>query len=153
MPLARAAMHAQHEDIHVAQWPAVGELHQLASRHYAFEGQVTVIAAGTSLSRADVLTGYASAEGAEAGRALLEALPDTGLLKNGGSAVIGPDAEYRFRPVFDEPGIFFVPLDLRVDAGVQRLDVDGHYARPDVFSLAVNRSPQMSVRFDDKGAD
>src|SRR4051794_11355477 len=38
MPLARAAMHAQDETIHVAQWPGVKDLHLLASRHYAFEG-------------------------------------------------------------------------------------------------------------------
>jgi predicted amidohydrolase len=41
MPLARAAMHAQHEAVHVAQWPAVTELHQIASRQYAFEGSAS----------------------------------------------------------------------------------------------------------------
>lgn len=153
MPLARAAMHAQHEDLHIAQWPAVGELHQLASRHYAFEGQTTVIAAGTCLSRADVLAGYGSAEGPEAGRELLEALPDAGLLKNGGSAVIAPDAEYRFGPVFDRADLFIVTLDLGAHAGIQRLDVDGHYARPDIFSLAVNRSTQRSICSGREGGD
>jgi nitrilase len=38
MPLARAAMHAQHNDIHIAQWPSAGELHQIVSRTYNFEG-------------------------------------------------------------------------------------------------------------------
>src|SRR5712692_5664499 len=35
MPLARMAMHNSGEHIHVAVWPTVHELHQLASRHYA----------------------------------------------------------------------------------------------------------------------
>ena len=51
MPLARAAMHQKEELIHVAQWPTVKEVHQVASRHYAFEGQCFVVAAGTVLRR------------------------------------------------------------------------------------------------------
>ena len=41
MPLARFAMHAEREEIHVAAWPEVGdpEMHRFASRHYAFEGR------------------------------------------------------------------------------------------------------------------
>jgi nitrilase len=47
MPLARAARHNEGEVLHFALWPAVTELHLLASRHYAFEGQCFVAAAGT----------------------------------------------------------------------------------------------------------
>src|SRR6201998_4970776 len=39
MPLARMAMHNSGERVHVAVWPTVHEVHQLASRHYAFEGR------------------------------------------------------------------------------------------------------------------
>src|SRR5262249_28070286 len=60
MPLARAAMHAKRETIHIAQWPAVKDLHLLASRHYAFEGQCFVIAAGAVLTRAEALVGFDS---------------------------------------------------------------------------------------------
>ena len=60
MPLARAAMHAKRETIHVAQWPGVKELHLLASRHYAFEGQCFVAVAGAVLTRGDVLAGFDS---------------------------------------------------------------------------------------------
>ena len=54
MPLARQAMHDSGEDVHVAVWPAVTELHQVASRHYAFEGRCFVLAAG-ALMRASTL--------------------------------------------------------------------------------------------------
>ena len=49
MPLARQAMHDSAEDIHVAVWPNVHEMVQVASRHYAFEGRCFVLAAGSLL--------------------------------------------------------------------------------------------------------
>src|SRR6185436_2764183 len=54
MPLARQAMHESGEDIHVAVWPTVHDMHVIASRQYAFEGRCYVIAAG-SLMRASAL--------------------------------------------------------------------------------------------------
>ncbi len=113
MPLARAAMHAQHETVHVAQWPAVRDLHQLASRHYAFEGQCFVLAAGAILSRADVLNGIHSL-GQSPSEAIefLETIPgeDTDLLLQGGSAIIAPDSTYVAGPVFGEPAIIYAEL-------------------------------------------
>ena len=55
MPTARAAMHRLGEGIHVAQWPIVRDMHQVASRHYAFEGRTAVAAAGSFLTKGDVL--------------------------------------------------------------------------------------------------
>ena len=54
MPLARQALHDSGEDIHIAAWPTVKEMLQIASRHYAFEGRCFVLAAG-SLMRASAL--------------------------------------------------------------------------------------------------
>src|SRR5215211_5956526 len=54
MPLARQALHESGEDVHVAVWPTAHEMHQVASRHYAFEGRCFVLAAG-SLLRASAL--------------------------------------------------------------------------------------------------
>lgn len=85
MPLARAARHQHGEVLHFALWPAVTELHLLASRHYAFEGQCYVAAAGTVLTRHDVLEGFDSLDTAEPGaRLMLEAIPaERELLKSG----------------------------------------------------------------------
>jgi predicted amidohydrolase len=69
-------MHAQHEVLHVAQWPSVKDLHQLASRHYAFEGQCFVLAAGCVLSREDVIEGARSlGPAADAALELLHTIP------------------------------------------------------------------------------
>jgi predicted amidohydrolase len=152
IPLARAAMHAKNETMHVAQWPSVKDLHQLASRHYAFEGGCFVLAAGCVLSRRNVLEGYrslglASDEGLE----ILEAMPgeEDDLILNGGSAVIGPDAGYLAGPVFDKSGIIYADLQLEhIIKGQLVLDTNGHYARPDVFRLEVNDQPQLGVLFE-----
>jgi len=151
MPLARAAMHAKKEIIHIAQWPWVRGLHQLASRHYAFEGQCFVIAAGCVLTKGEVLAGFHSLEEKDSqALELLEALPGDGddLLMKGGSAVIGPDYRYVTEPLWEEPGIVYSELDLgRITEGHMLLDTDGHYSRPDVFRLEVDDRPQGNVNF------
>ena len=53
-------MHNRCESIHVAQWPSVHDVHQLASRHYAFEGRCYVLAAGCVLRKEEMLEGYRS---------------------------------------------------------------------------------------------
>ena len=54
MPLARMAMHNSGEHIHVAVWPTAHELHQLCSRHYAFEGRCFVLAVGLMMPIRDL---------------------------------------------------------------------------------------------------
>jgi len=155
MPLARAAMHAKHETLHVAQWPAVRELHQIASRHYAFEGQCFVLAAGCILSRRDIIQGYESLNlSNDAAIDILEAIPgdDGRLLLNGGSAVIGPDGAYLAGPVFDESCILYADIEpARITEGHMVIDTGGHYSRPDVFQLQVNDRPQVRVSFSSRG--
>ena len=151
MPLARAAMHAKKERFHVAQWPAVKELHQIASRHYAFEGQCYVFAAGTYLTKGDVLEGFDSlGEKNQTSRDLLESIPGDAntVLQNGGSAIIAPDTSYVVPPLWDTPGILygFCPTEPLTE-GHLAMDSDGHYTRPDVFQLKVNTSKQEHVSF------
>jgi predicted amidohydrolase len=155
MPLARAAMHAQHEVVHVAQWPGGKELYQLASRHYAFEGQCFVLVAGCVLSRQDVLDGIRSLGSPEPSAiALLESMPGRpeDLLLRGGSAVIAPDSSYVAEPVLDQPAIVCAEIEpQRITEGHLAIDTDGHYARPDIFQLAVNIRPQPNVTYQAEG--
>lgn len=151
MPLARAAMHAKHEFLHVAQWPIVKDIHQLASRHYAFEGRCAVAAAGSYMSRGDIMSGYQSLGVSNAAaEGLLDSMPGTAdtLVHNGGSAIIGADSSYITEPVFDQPGHIsgHINLATRYEES-QTLDTDGHYSRPDIFELTVNTNPQPGVKF------
>jgi len=151
MPLARAAMHAKGELVHVAQWPAVKELHQIASRHYAFEGQCFVLAAGCVLTRQEILDGFYSLEqaGNPAGELLASIPTETDLLLTGGSAIIGPDSNYLAGPLFNETGIISAEIDPgRVVEGHLVMDTAGHYSRPDVFRLTVDQRPQIGVSFE-----
>ncbi len=151
MPLARAAMHAQHETLHISQWPDVKDLHQLASRHYAFEGQCFVLAAGCILSGKDIIEGYQTiASPAKDAFQILEVFEqDPGeLVLNGGSAVIGPDSAYLAGPVFDRSDIIVAEIEpQRITEGHLAIDTSGHYSRPDVFRLEVNAQPQLGVSF------
>lgn len=154
MPLARAAMHAKKEAIHVAQWPVVKDMHQVASRHYAFEGRCAVLAAGSIMSKADILSGYRSTgQNCSEAEAMLASMPgeDNTLVHSGGSAIIAADGSYITEPVFNESTIITGTIDLSLQQQeAMTLDTDGHYSRPDVFELSVHTRPQPGVTFDDK---
>jgi predicted amidohydrolase len=152
MPLARAAMHAQHEKMHVAQWPWAKELHHLASRQYAFEGQCFVLVAGCVLTRGALLDSVVNAGSGKERKdlELLEEIPggEKERVLKGGSAVIAPDSTYVKEPLYDETGILYADLDLNlITEGNLLLDTSGHYSRPDIFQLRVNDSPQRNVLF------
>ncbi len=133
MPLARQAMHDAGEQIHVAVFPTVHEAHQIASRHYAFEGRCFVLAVGSILHAADLPTALTK-------NTDLEKSPEK-LLLRGGSCVIAPDGNFVVEPIFDHEQIICAEIDLaQIDREKMTLDVSGHYSRPDVFALEVNRN-------------
>ena len=133
MPLARQALHTSGEDVHVALWPTVHEMHQVASRHYAFEGRCFVLAAG-SLMRASALPPALEPHPAR--------VPNGAhLVMRGGSAIVGPDGAYLAGPVYDEPALLVADLPLaRAREERMTLDVSGHYHRPDALALTVRRT-------------
>ena len=133
MPLARMAMHNAGEHIHVALWPTAHELHQLCSRHYAFEGRCFVLAVGLMMAARDLPAEFGSSRGSDP------------WLKRGGSAIIAPDTRYVVEPVFDREDFLVADLDLaEIDRAVLTLDVSGHYSRPDVFSFGIKTDGQAA---------
>ena len=137
MPLARQAMHDAGEDLHAALWPTVHEMHQVASRHYAFEGRCYVLAAG-SLMRARDLPAELEPHPAKV------ASPDTFVMR-GGSAIIRPDGSYAVEPVYDREDILVADIDTgMIREQRMTLDVAGHYHRRDLLQLSVTRNTRCS---------
>jgi nitrilase len=140
MPLTRFAMHAKGEQVHVAAWPDADDVHQLASRHYAFEGRCYVLCVGS----------YATARDLPADFELAQAMGLTGddELLVGGSGIIGPDGSWIAEPVSGREAIVYGEIDLgRIAEEQQALDAAGHYNRPDVFSLTVDERPRRQVNW------
>jgi predicted amidohydrolase len=133
MPLARQALHESGEDLHVAVWPTVHDLHQVASRQYAFEGRCFVLASG-AMMRASALPPELDPHPDRV------ACGDEWVLR-GGSAIIGPDGKYIVEPVYDEPRLLLAELDLRrLSEERMTLDVTGHYHRAEMFEFKALRS-------------
>ena len=133
MPLTRQAMHNQGEQIHVALWPTVHDMHQIASRHYAFEGRCFVIAVG-QLLQAEDLSPYFDLPTNLAN-------DPTQYLLTGGSCVIGPNGQYLLKPQFNEEKTLLIdiPDSHQTLEEMITLDVSGHYQRNDIFSFSVDR--------------
>ena len=131
MPLSRQALHNSGEQIHVAVWPEVHTYHQLASRHYAFEGRCFVVAAGQMFRAGDTPKSLTLPDH-------LAEDPDQMLLR-GGSCVIGPDGGYIIEPTIGSEGILMAELDLTAALGEKMtLDTAGHYNRNDIFDFSIN---------------
>lgn len=144
MPFARAAMHHQSEAIHIAAWPSVREMYLIASRHYAFEGRCFVLAAGTIQTRDDVLAGLDLVGGDADAQALILDMP-AGQLQFGGSAIIAPDGNI-IAQAGDDADILVADLDLAaIGRALTSLDTDGHYARPDIFELRIDKRARHGV--------
>ena len=142
MPLPRAALYGQGEDLHVAVWPGSDHNTKDITRFIARESRSFVISASSLMQKSNF-----PKETPHFGKIIKNA-PDT--LVNGGSCIAGPDGEWILEPVINKEGIFYETLDFsRVLEERQNFDVAGHYSRPDITKLHVNRDRQSTVSFED----
>jgi nitrilase len=142
MPLARTALYAQGEDLHVSVWPGRCRLTEDIVRFVAREGRGRSLAAGALLSIDDIPTDFPL-------HAELAAQPEE-VGCDGGSAIAAPDGSVVVAPVADEERLVVADLDLaRVREQRQSFDVTGHYARPDVLQLTVDRRRLDGITFRD----
>jgi nitrilase len=142
MPLARFSLYAQGVEIYVAPTWDEGDGWIASMRHIAREGRCWVLGAGCSIRASDVPEDFPD-------RARLYPDPDE-WLNSGDSVVVSPGGEIVAGPLRMEHGILSAEIDPETARSAHyTLDAAGHYNRPDVFSLRVDRSARPQVAFDD----
>jgi predicted amidohydrolase len=142
MPLSRAALYAQGESLHVSVWP--GGLHNTFDlpSFIAKESRSYVIAVSALMRPQDFPDDMRH----------LEEMLSTGkeFFANGGTAICGPDGKFIVEPVVGREALIIAELDHALVRGErQNFDLAGHYSRPDVTKLLVDRRRQSTVEFID----
>jgi len=140
LPLARASLYAEGEDLHVAIWPGNVRNTEEITRFIARESRSFVVSVSGLMRKSDIGAGLPHAE-------LLKKVADE-LMADGGSCVAAPNGEWLLEPQSGGEALYIVELDhTRVLEERHSLDVAGHYARPDVTRLVVNRKRQATAEF------
>lgn len=141
LPLARAALYADGEDLHIASWPGNVRNTEKITRFIALESRSYVVSVSGLMRCQDIGNDLPHAE-------LLRSAADD-IMADGGSCVAAPDGEWLLPPQSADESLYVVELDhARVREERQNLDVAGHYSRPDVTRLVVNRKRQTTAEFE-----
>lgn len=140
MPLPRTALYGLGENLHIAVWPGSDHNTKDITRFIARESRSYVISVSSLMAKTDFPSDTPHVD------TLIENAPD--VMANGGSCIAGPDGEWILEPVIGKEGLIYETLDFsRVYQERQNFDVVGHYSRPDVTKLHVNRDRQSTVEF------
>ncbi|HVE08676.1 MAG TPA: Nit6803 family nitrilase [Paraburkholderia sp.] len=152
-PLARYALMTQHEEIHCSQFPGslVGPIFaeqiEVTIRHHALESGCFVVNSTGWLTDAqiDSVTTDAKLQKALRGGCL--------------TAIVSPEGQHLAEPLREGEGMVIADLDMALITKRKRMmDSVGHYARPELLSLAINERPaqpvvSMTATFERTGAD
>jgi nitrilase len=139
MPMLRMAMYAQGVQLYCAPTVDDRETWQTTMRHIALEGRCFVLTAVQYLTRADCPADYRPIQGDA---------PETVLIR-GGSAIYGPLGEEIAAPVYGREAVLTADIDLGAIArGKYDFDAAGHYSRPDIFTLHIDRRAKKGVQID-----
>ncbi len=142
MPLTRAALYAQGENLHVAVWPGNERNTIDLTRHIAKESRSYVLSVSGLMRKEDVPSDFPHSE------KMLENCPE--FMANGGSCIAAPNGEWVIAPVIEREALLVADLDIKeVLRERQNFDPSGHYSRPDVLKLKVNRDRQSVIDFEE----
>ena len=139
MPLVRSALYGMGEDLHVAIWP--GGMHNtpLITPFIAKESRSYSISVCGILKKEHITSDIPNYE------LILENCGD--FLGNGGTCIADPTGKWLIEPIKEKEGIFYADLDFElVRQERQNFDPVGHYSRPDVTQLHINRERQSTIK-------
>jgi len=135
MPLPRTALYGMVENLHIAVWPG--------SDHNTFD--ITKFIAKESRSFVVSVSGLMQIEDFPKDTPHFDKIIENApkVLANGGSCISGPDGEWIVEPILNKEGLFMATIDYqKVLEERHNFDPVGHYSRPDVTKLTVDRSRQ-----------
>lgn len=142
MPLPRAALYGQGENLHIAVWPGSDHNTKDITRFIARESRSYVLSVSSLMAKDDFPENTPHLD------QILKKAPEN--LANGGSCIAGPDGEWIVEPQLHKEGLIIETLDFnRVLEERQNFDPVGHYSRPDVTQLVVNRERQSTISLKD----
>jgi len=140
MPLARYSLYSQGIEIYIAPTYDSGEAWIATMQHIAREGKCWVISCGVALERKDLPDDFPDID---------RLYPvEEEWINPGDSLVVSPGGEIVSGPLSEEKGYIILDIDVELSSSSKRaLDVAGHYSRPDVFKLQVDKSRQSPTYF------
>ena len=140
MPLARTALYAQGENLHVAVWPGNVRNTIDLTRHIALENRMYVLSVSGLMRKMDIQNDMPHHD------LIRQNAPE--FLSNGGSCIAAPDGTWIIEPIVEKEIVVTATINLNeVRKERQNFDPSGHYSRPDVFQLTVNTQRQKLVQF------
>jgi nitrilase len=132
MPLARTAMYEQGIDVLLAPTWDNSDTWPLSMRHIAIEGRCYVLGITSCQSGSDVPADLPNRDEIYG--------DDDDWMSRGNSIIVDPHGGVLAGPLIGEPGILYAEIDAeKARVSRREFDVVGHYSRPDVFHLDVNR--------------
>jgi len=138
MPLSRTALYGLGEDLHVAVWPGSRRNTFDITKFIAKESRSFVISVSGLMRKPDITSDLPHSQ------LMLENFEE--IQADGGSCLAGPDGEWIIEPIIEEEGLFSAEIShQKVREERQNFDPAGHYSRPDVTRLVVNRERQSLV--------
>jgi nitrilase len=145
IPLLRTTLYAQGENLHVAVWPGSPSITRDITRFMALEGRSFVLSVSGVMTRDRIPQGIPHRD------LMVESVPE--VMAGGGSCIASPKGEWIVEPVDSAEQLLLAELPLNtVYEERQNFDPAGHYSRPDVVRLQVNRQRQ-SILSDDLGEE
>ncbi|MCB9320970.1 MAG: carbon-nitrogen hydrolase family protein [Lewinellaceae bacterium] len=142
MPLSRTALYGLGEDLHIAVWPGSENNTVDITRFIAKESLSFVVSVSGFMTKQDF------PEDTPHLRAIIENAP--AILANGGSCISGPDGNWIVSPVTYREELIVATIDFnRVLEERQNFDPAGHYSRPDITKLTINRERQSILDVND----
>lgn len=142
MPLSRTALYGMGEDLHVAIWPGNKRNTEDITRFIAKESRSYVISVSGLMRKSDVQEEIPYSDW------IISNFPE--MPADGGSCLAAPDGEWVIEPVVGKEFLKVAEIDHKqVRMERHNFDPAGHYSRPDVTKLHVNRERQQIIQIDE----